>query len=300
MDVKNAFLNGDLTKKIYMQPPLGSSILSTKVCKLHRAFYGLKQAPHAWFAKFSSTISDFEFSSSAYDSALFIRKTERGVILLLLYIDDMIITGDDTVGISSLKQFLSRQFEMKDLTLLSYFLGLEISHDSSSYFLTQAKYTSDLLARADLTNCKTAPTPIDPQTHLTPLDRQLLSDATLYRQLVGSLVYLTITCPNIAYIVHIVSQFMAAPRSLHYDTSVRILRYLKGTMFHGFHYSAHSSLQLHSFSNADWAKDRIDRRFTTGFYFFLGDSLLAWCSKKQTLVARFSTKTEYRALADTT
>ncbi|CAL5433581.1 unnamed protein product [Camellia sinensis] len=169
------------------------------------------------FAKFSSTIHDFGFSSSVYDSTIFIRKTERGTILLLLYVDDIIITGDDTVGIYSLKQFLSRQFEMKDLGLLNYFLSLEISHNPSSYFLSQAKYTSDLLAHAGLTDFKTASTPVDFQTRLTLLDGHLLSNATLYRQLVGSLVYLTVTRPDIVYAVHIVSQFMDAPRSPYYD-----------------------------------------------------------------------------------
>ncbi|CAL5378065.1 unnamed protein product [Camellia sinensis] len=194
--------------------------------------------------------------------------TKRGTILLLLYVDDMIITGDDTVGISSLKQFLSRQFEMKDLGLLSYFLGLEISHDPFGYFLSQAKYTSDLLARAGLTDFKTASTPVDLQARLTPLDGQLLFNATLYRQLVGSLVYLMVTRPDIAYAIHIVSQFMAVPCSPHYDALVHILRYLKDTMFHGLHYSAHSFLQLHAFSDAGWAGDPTDRRSTTGFCFF--------------------------------
>lgn len=158
----------------------------------------------------ASIIRDFGFSSSAHDSALFIRKTQYGTILLLLYVDDMIITRDDTVGISSLQQFLCRQFEIKDLGLLSYFLSLEISQDSSGYFLTQAKYTSNLLARVGLTDYKTATTLVDPQTRLTPLDDSLLSDVSLYRQLVGSLVYLIITRSDIAY-VHIVSHFMAAP-----------------------------------------------------------------------------------------
>ncbi|XP_028095684.1 uncharacterized protein LOC114295610 [Camellia sinensis] len=210
--------------------------------------------------------------------------------------DDMMITGNDTVGISSLKQFLSRQFEMKDLGLLS----LEISHDPTGYFLSQAKYTSDLLARAGVTVYKTASTPIDLQIRLTPLDNHLLSDATLYRQLVSNLVYLTVTRLDIACAVHIISQFMTVPRSPHYDALVHILRYLKGTMFHGLNYFTHSSLQLHAFSDADWAGDPTDRCSTTGFYFFLGNSLIAWRSKKQTLVARSSTEAKYRALADTT
>ncbi|XP_028099981.1 uncharacterized protein LOC114299448 [Camellia sinensis] len=164
---------------------------------------------------------------------------------------------------------------MKDLGLLSYFLGLEISHDPSGYFLSQAKYTSDLLARASLTDCKTASTPLNPQTHLTPLDGHLLSDVTLYRQLVGSLVYLMVTRPDITYAGYIISQFMDVPRSLHYDALVHILHYLKGTMFHGLHYSAHYSLQLHTFSNTDWVGDPTDHRSITGFCFFLGDTLIA-------------------------
>ncbi|XP_028062440.1 uncharacterized protein LOC114265815 [Camellia sinensis] len=175
---------------------------------------------------------------------------------------------------------------MKDLGALSYFLGLEISQDSSGYFLTQAKYTSDLLAHARLTDCKTVTTPVDPQNCFTPLDDPLLSDVTLYRQLVGSLVYLTVTRPDIAYAVHIVSQFMTAPRSPHYSALVRILCHLKGTLFHGLHYSPLSFLQLQAFSDADWAGDPTDRRSTTGFCFFLDNSLISWRSKKQTLVAR--------------
>ncbi|XP_028116261.1 uncharacterized protein LOC114314027 [Camellia sinensis] len=163
---------------------------------------------------------------------------EHGTILLLLYVDD-------TVGISSLKLFLSCQFEMKDLGLFSYFLGLEISHDSFGYFLSYAKNTSNLLACTGLTNCK-----ID----------------CLY----------SITLPDIAYAVHIVNQFMVVPRSPHYDAL------------------------LHAFSDADWAGDPTDRRFTTGFCVFLGDSLIVWRSKKQTPIARSSIEAEYHALADTT
>ncbi|RVW56960.1 Retrovirus-related Pol polyprotein from transposon TNT 1-94 [Vitis vinifera] len=210
MDVKNAFLNGDLSEEVYMQPPPGLSIESNKVCHLRRALYGLKQAPRAWFAS---------------------------TILLLLYVDDMIITGDDLSGIQELKDFLSQQFEMKDLGHLSYFLGLEITHSTDGLYITQAK------------------------------------------RLVGSLVYLTVTRPDISYAVHQVSQYLSAPRSTHYAAVLRILRYLK---------------------DADWEGDPTDRRSTTGYCFLLGSSLISWQSKKQTFVARSSTKAEYRALADTT
>ena len=146
MDVKNAFLNGNLIVEVYMQPPSGLSIKPNKVCHLQRALYGLKQAPQAWFAKFSSTIFRLGYTTSPYDSALFLRCTIKGTILLLLYVNDIIITGDDLSGIQKLKDFLSQQFEMKDLGHLSYFLGLEITHSTNGLYITQAKYASDLLS----------------------------------------------------------------------------------------------------------------------------------------------------------
>uniref|UniRef100_A0A2N9G1T1 Integrase catalytic domain-containing protein n=1 Tax=Fagus sylvatica TaxID=28930 RepID=A0A2N9G1T1_FAGSY len=263
MDVKNAFLNGDLSEEVYMQPPPGLSHPPDKVCRLRRALYGLKQAPRAWFAKFSSTVSRLGFSISSYDSALFLRRTGKGTILLLLYVDDMIITGDDLSGIQELKAFLSQNFEMKDLGHLSYFLGLEITSSDDGFYLTQAKYTSDLLSRAGLTDHKILDTPIEFNARLTPSSGELLPDPTLYRQLVGSLVYLTVTRPDISYAVHQVSQFMSAPRSTHYAAVLRILRYLKGTLFHGLHFSAQSPLTLRAYSDADWAGDPTDRRSTT-------------------------------------
>ena len=204
------------------QPPS----FSPKVCRLRQALYGLKQASRAWFAKFSSTIPQHGFSTSSYDSALFFRRSDHGITLLLLYVDDMIITGDDVQGIQDLKRFLGQHFEMKDLGPLSYFLGLEVSSSSDGYYLTQAKYTSDLISRAGITDSKIVDTPIEYNNRLNTHDGEPLPDATLYRQLVGSLVYLTVTRPNISYTVHIVSQFMTAPRSLHYAVVLRILRYL--------------------------------------------------------------------------
>ncbi|RVX18797.1 Retrovirus-related Pol polyprotein from transposon TNT 1-94 [Vitis vinifera] len=274
MDVKNAFLNGDLSEAVYMQPPPGLSVESNKVCHLRRALYGLKQAPRAWFAKFSSTIFRLGYTASLYDSALFLRRTDKGTILLLLYVDDMIITGNDLSGIQELKDFLSQQFEMKDLGHLSYFLGLEITHSTDGLYITQAKYASDLLSQAGLTDSKNVDTPVELNAHLTPSGGKPLSNPSLYRRLVGSLVYLTVTRPNISYAVHQVSQYLSAPRSTHYAAVLRILRYLKG--------------------------DPTDRRSTTSYCFLLGSSLISWRSKKQTFVAHSSTEAEYCALADTT
>ena len=150
------------------------------------------------------------YIASHYDSALFLRRTNKDTILLLLYVDDMIITSDDLNGIQELKDFLSQQFEMKDLGHLSYFLGLEITHSTDGLYITQAKYTSELLSRAGLTDSKTVDNRVELNAHLTPTGGKPLSNSSLYKRLVGSLVYLTVTRPNISYAVHQVSQYLSA------------------------------------------------------------------------------------------
>ena len=150
----------------------------------------------------------------------------------------MIIISDSLSSIQELKDFLSQQFEMKDLGHLRYFLCLEITHSIDGLYITQAKYASELLSRAGLTDSKTVETSIELNAHLTPLGGKPLSNPSLYRHLVSSLVYLTVTHPDISYVVHQVSQYLSAPRSTHYATVLRILQYLKGTLFHSLFYSA--------------------------------------------------------------
>ncbi|XP_062147788.1 uncharacterized mitochondrial protein AtMg00810-like [Alnus glutinosa] len=187
----------------------------------------------------------------------------------------------------------------KDLGTLSYFLGLEISSSSDGYYLTHANYISDMLSQANLTNCKTIDMPTELNVRLNLHDAEPLRDFTLYRYLVGSLVYLTVTRPDISYVVHQVSQFIAAPCSTHFSAILLILRYLKGTLFQWLHFSSQSPLQLHAYTDADWAGDPTDRRSTTGYCFLLGTSLISWHSKKQFVAALSNTDAEYRTLADT-
>ena len=161
--------------------------------------------------------------ASHYDSALFLHRTNKGTILLLLYVDDIIITGDDLSGIQELKNFFSQQFEMKDLRHFSYFLGLEITYSTNGLYITQAKYASELLSRARLTDSKTVDTPVKLNAHLTLTEGKPLSNPSLYKRLVGSLVYLTVTRPDISYVVHQVSQYLSVLQSTHYAAILHIL-----------------------------------------------------------------------------
>ena len=216
MDVKNAFLNGDLNEEVYMVSPPGVAHQSGEVCRLRKALYGLKQAPRAWFEKFSTVITSLGFRPSDHDSALFVRCTGAWRIILSLYVDDMIITGDDHAGIASLKTDLANRFAMKDLGLLRYFLGIEVAQSSQGYLLSQTKYISDLFDRAWLTDNRTVDTPIESNAKYTPTDGVPLADPSLYRTIMGSLVYLTVTRPDIAHAVHVVSQFVTTPSTVHW------------------------------------------------------------------------------------
>nr|XP_019708776.1 uncharacterized protein LOC109506326 [Elaeis guineensis] len=282
-----------------MTPPPGVSHQPNEVCHLRRALYGLKQASRAWFSKFGSTISSFGFAQSSYDPPLFIRKTDKGIILLLLYVDDIVITGDDSEGILKLKAPLHSKFEMKDLGSLGYFLGLEVITQSFGLILSQIKYASDLITRAGLTDDKTATTPLELNVKLGTNDGKPLNNPTFYRELVGGLIYLTTTRPDIAHAVNVVSQFMTKPHTGHYAAVFRIIRYLKGHLFQGILLPRTSNFQLRAYSDADWADDINDRRSTIGYCILLDDSLISRRSKKQATVSRSSTEAEYRALADT-
>ncbi|KAL8130930.1 hypothetical protein AgCh_007017 [Apium graveolens] len=299
MDVKNAFLNGDLSETVYMHPPVGYSTFPNMVCKLRKALYGLKQAPRAWFSKLKAVLQKAGYSQSHNDYSLFISNTSQGTVFALIYVDDILITGDNQQGIQHLKHILQQSFQMKDLVLVSYFLGLEISRHSDGYFVSQRKYTQDLIEMACLTDDKVVDTPLELNVKYSKNDGSPISDPSLYRSIVGSLVYLTVTRPDIAHAVQLVSQFVSDPRRLHLTAVHRIIRYLRSTPMHGLSYLHKSHLQLRAFSDANYAGCPDTARSTTGYCIFLGSSLISWKSKKQPTVSKSSTEAEYRAMSST-
>ncbi|WVZ84521.1 hypothetical protein U9M48_031548 [Paspalum notatum var. saurae] len=193
LGVKNAFLNGELREEVYMQPLPGYFVPEGMVCRLRRSLYGLKRAPQAWFQHSASMVTAAGFSASAHDPALFVHTSSRGHTLLLLYVDDMIITGDDPQLIAFVKERLHEQFLMSDLGPLRYFLGIEVSSTHEGFYLSQEKYIQGLLDHASITDHRTDETPMELNVHLSATDSESLDDPTRYRHIVGSLVYLDVT-----------------------------------------------------------------------------------------------------------
>ncbi|GJS12476.1 ribonuclease H-like domain-containing protein [Tanacetum coccineum] len=300
LDVNNAFLYGDLDEVVYMRPPEGYFPEGNKVCKLKKSLYGLKQAPRQWNAKLTSTLIENGFGQSKYDYSLF-TKTDKGVFLaLLVYVDDIIITGNNIAEIEKFKIFLKSKFRIKELEKLKYFLGIEVVHTDKGICLNQRKYVLDLLSEYGMLSCKPVDIPLLSKliisNEATTCD-PVLENIIDYQKLMGKLIYLTNIRPDISYVMHCLSRFMHSPLKSHLKTAFKILRYLKGYPGLGIHFVKTSGMSLSAFSDADWAKCFITRKFVTGYCIFLNNSLISWKSKKQNTLSKSSTESEYRALA---
>ena len=218
LDIKNVFLHGDLVEEVYMEQPPGfvAQGESGLVCRLRRSLYGLKQSPRAWFSRFSSVVQEFGMLRSTADHSVFYHHNSLGqCIYLVVYVDDIVITGSDQDGIQKLKQHLFTHFQTKDLGKLKYFLGIEIAQSSSGVVLSQRKYALDILEETGMLDCKPIDTPMDPNVKLVPGQGEPLGDPGRYRRLVGKLNYLTITRPDISFPVSVVSQFLQSPCDSH-------------------------------------------------------------------------------------
>jgi hypothetical protein len=300
LDVNNAFLHGDLAEEVYMALPPGfpsKGENTNLVCKLNKSLYGLKQASRQWFAKFSSTILKQGFVQSKSDYSLFTRVQGTVFMALLVYVDDILIASNDMPSVHALKESLHAEFKLKDLGPLKYFLGLEVARSTKGISLCQRKYALDILSDSGLLASKPVATPMEQNLKMSQSTGDLLDDPSIYRRLVGRLLYLTVTRPDISYSVQKLSQFMSRPTNAHLTAANRVLRYIKGTSGQGLFFPSDCSLQLKAFSDSDWAGCPDTRRSITGYCVYLGDSLISWKSKKQHTVSRSSAEAEYRAMA---
>ncbi|CAM8973439.1 unnamed protein product [Rhodiola kirilowii] len=263
LDVNNAFLHGSLEEEVYMKLPPGFYMkekAASKVCRLMKSLYGLKQASRQWFAKFNEALIAFGFQNSLNDYSLFTLSRDGAFLVLLIYVDDVLLTGTSDQLISDVKTYIHNKFQIKDLGHLKYFLGLEVPRSTTGIFLNQRKYALELLEEHNLSNSKPAKTPLELKHKLSLSEEPLLSDPLHYRRLVGKLIYMTITRPDLSYRVHILSQYMQQPTTEHLRAAHRVLRYIKGAPVQGLFFSAASNLQLQAFCNADWAACPVTRR----------------------------------------
>ncbi|RVW37728.1 Retrovirus-related Pol polyprotein from transposon RE1 [Vitis vinifera] len=297
MDVNNAFLHGDLHEEIYMSPPLGLRRQEEEnlVCRLHKSLYGLKQASRQWFAKFSEAIQSAGYAQSRADYSLFTRKQGKSFTALLIYVDDILITGNDPVSIATTKKFLRSHFHLKDLGDLKYFLGIEVFASKNGIFISQCKYALEIIEDTGLLGAAPIDTPMERGLKLSDKS-DLLKDQGCYRRLVGRLIYLTVSRPDITYAVHVLSRFMHQPRKAHMEAAFRVVRYLKNAPGQGLFFSSNNDFRLRAYCDSDWAGCPLTRRSTTGYYVFLGPSLISWRSKRQKTVSLSSVEAEYRAM----
>eukprot|EP00253_Pinus_taeda_P034007 PITA_34007 len=229
MDVKSTFLHGDLHEEIYMeQPPRFIQTESSLVCRLKKSLYGLKQAPRAWYAKMDRFLLDTGFSRCHSNNIVYTKKVGKYLIILVLYVDDLILNGSDPNLINHVKSSLKKKFEMTDLRHLHYFLGLQVLQTKEGISLSQSKYAYDLLRHFHMEDCKPAPSPFQSRDKFSVTCTSPEVDATLFRQLVGKLLYLTHTHPNLSFVVSLIARFMQNPHESHWKETKRIIRYVRG------------------------------------------------------------------------
>ncbi|GJW66223.1 putative RNA-directed DNA polymerase [Tanacetum coccineum] len=276
---------------------------------------GSSKAPRAWFKRLSKALFDLGFKGSKTDPSLFIYSRGHTLLYILVYVDDIIITSNNNGTIDNIISQLGSAFALKDLAPLNYFLCIEIVPHVSGILLSQKKYILELLQSVGLSKCNLVSSPMVTSSSLSLDDSTAFSNPVKYRQVVGSLQYVTLSRPDTAFAVNKVCQYMHAPTENHWSAVKRILRYLHGMVEHGMliRRSSGSTLQaftdvlwkdnpdtsLEAFSDADWAGDSDDRRSTGGFAIYLGSNLISWTARKQRTVSRSSTEAEYKALADT-
>ena len=267
------------------------------VCKLNKSLYGLKQASRQWYSKFSTSLLQHGFLQSKADYSLFTKQLGASFMALLVYVDDILIANNDPQSLVDLKFVLDKQFKLKGLGSLKYFLGLEVARSEKGISLCQRKYALEVINDVGMLGCKPIKTPMEVNLRLSKDEGKLLVDAGMCRRLIGRLLFLNISRPNITYSVHRLSQFMSNLIEPHLKAPYMVIQYLKGTSGQGLFFSTQSSLHIKAFADADWVACIDSRRSITGYYVFLGDSLISWKSKKQNTVSRSTAEAKYRAMA---
>ena len=305
LDIKTAFLNGELAETVWVQQPPGYETGdSSMACRLHKSLYGLKQAPRAWHAKLQQHLEAHSFQPSAADPALFI-KHGPDPIFLLVYVDDILIITQHTTAVEQTKAMIVAAFEARDLGAAACFLGMDIHRNRTARTISlgQSRLTAELLAKYGMADCNPLAVPLSSATKLTKTGEPLDTGTHTYSQLIGSLLYISVcTRPDISQAVGALARHMAAPTTAHWLAAKNVLRYIAGTSTFGITFGSSSSgsnsgFSLEAFCDADYAGDIDTRRSTTAYVFLLGQGAVSWSSRLQPTVAASTTEAEYMAAA---
>nr|GEW17066.1 ribonuclease H-like domain-containing protein [Tanacetum cinerariifolium] len=287
-----------------MSLPLGFECSEkTKVCKLNKALYGLKKAPRQWNVKLTTVLVEHDFVQSKNDYTFYIKHTDDVFVSLLVYVDDFIITSNSLDEVENFKLFLKNKFMIKDLRVMKYFLGIEVLDNSNGICITQRKYCLELIHEFGLLAAKPVTTPL-PENCVLAMDEnesnKFLKNIFKYQKLLGKLIYLTHTRPDISYVVQCLSQHMHALLQSHLKVALRVIRYLKNSPGTGIQIYKDKNLKLSCFTDSDWAKCLRTKKSVSGYYVFFRKFLVSWKSKKQTTISRSSAEAEYRCMASAT
>ncbi|GJS22931.1 putative ribonuclease H-like domain-containing protein [Tanacetum coccineum] len=299
MDVKSAFLYGNITEEVYVKQPPGfeDPAHPNKVYRVVKALYGLHQAPRAWYERLSTFLLKHGYRRGAIDKTLFIKKDRRDIMLVQVYVDDIIFGSTKSSMVKDFEELMQKEFKMSSMGELTFFLGLQVKQSNGGIFLSQDKYVKDILNKFDFRTIKPASTPIEAHKSLGKDEEGEDVDVHLYRSMIGCLMYLTASRPDIMFAVCLCARFQVTPKVSHLHAVKRIFRYLKHQPKLGLWYPKDSPFHLEAFSDSDYAGDNHDRRSTSGGCQYLGRRLVSWQCKKQTIVAISSTEAEYVAAA---
>ncbi|KAJ9535546.1 hypothetical protein OSB04_un001319 [Centaurea solstitialis] len=299
MDVKTTFLNGVLKEEVYVSQPEGfvDQDHPDHVYILDKALYGLKQAPRAWYDSLSQFLVESGYSKGKIDNTLFIKREGEHIMLVQIYVDDIIFGSTCPNFCDTFSKLMMTRYEMSMMGELNFFLGLQVKQLSAGIFINQAKYIKDILKKYNLENAKIMKTPMSPSCALDSDPDGKAVDVTTYRGMIGSLMYLTASRPDIMFSTCLCARYQSKPKESHLKAVKRIFRYLKGTVNLGLWYPKGSGYELTGYTDADHGGCKLDRKSTTGHIQFLGDKLVSWASNKQNCVSLSTAEAEYVAAA---
>ncbi|GJZ35810.1 zinc finger, CCHC-type containing protein, partial [Tanacetum coccineum] len=297
LDVKSAFLHGELKEEVYVTQPEGfvQQGNSGKVYKLTKALYGLRQAPRAWNVKLDQTLKLLNFKKCNLEQAVYTKRSKTSTLIVGVYVDDLIITGTPRKEIDAFKSQMQEKFEMSDLGLLAYYLGIEVTQTGGEITIKQTGYINKILKDTSMTDSNDTKIPMDPGTKLVKAEDGNSVDATYYRSLIGSLRYLLHTRPDLSYAVGLLSRFMQDPKEIHLKAVKQVIRYIKGTKEHGIIYKKEGGCKITGYSDSSYGINTDQGKGTTGIVFYFGESPITWCTQKQPTVALSSCESEFMA-----